>query len=129
MEGTIRNWGDTVPAMTTILAYCRSLFKVTPKYGPPETPENMDDNNGGGYGATSGEVWTKQVKKDDYGGYFYLSEGGQYQGCDSWGNDIQTTDKDTGYRTSNPRGIVLVFANADNPTYYYLGGVPTARRL
>ncbi|KAH6949052.1 hypothetical protein BKA56DRAFT_664167 [Ilyonectria sp. MPI-CAGE-AT-0026] len=35
MEGTIRNWGDTVPAMTTILAYCRSLFKVTPKYGPP----------------------------------------------------------------------------------------------
>ncbi|RYO74994.1 hypothetical protein DL766_008167 [Monosporascus sp. MC13-8B] len=51
-----------------------------------------------------------------------IGEDDEYHACDFRGNKIETTDKRTGYRTSNPRGIVLVFVNSQKQTYYYYHG-------
>ncbi|KAI5862900.1 hypothetical protein GGS23DRAFT_74470 [Durotheca rogersii] len=128
VEGTIHHWGTTPPNLGEIVEHYRTLYKVQPASSNLRYQPRQNDDNNGGAGA-SGGGWKKEVKKDDYGGYFYIGEDEEYHACDSEGNEIQTTDRKTGYRTSNPRGIVVVFADSRNQTYYYSHGKPKSCSL
>jgi hypothetical protein len=124
VEGTVVDWGTTQPSLATILEHYQAQYNVTPaptRPGPAAGPREDEDDNGGGAGGSS---WKKEVKKDDYGGYYYIGEDEDYHECDPRGNEVQTTDRKTGYRTANPRGIVLVFENSQRQAYYYYHGKP-----
>ncbi|RYP80363.1 hypothetical protein DL769_002512 [Monosporascus sp. CRB-8-3] len=121
VEGTVHDWGTTAPSLREVLAYYQALFDVQPTSSRPGRGPNRDYDDDGNSNA-GGSGWKKEVRKDDYGGYFYIDEDGDYHACDSRGNEVETTDRRTGYRTSNPRGIVLVFANSQRQTYYYSHG-------
>jgi hypothetical protein len=121
VEGTIVNWGPQEPVLAAVLEYYQDMFLG---YYPFDRPgrANPGNNNGGGgggggggaSGSGSGGGWKKVVMRDDYGGYYYMDESDEYQACDSSGNPIYAANRD-----GNPRGIVLVFVNSQNQTFYY----------
>ncbi|KAL6824268.1 hypothetical protein J3E69DRAFT_336190 [Trichoderma sp. SZMC 28015] len=125
IEGTLIDWGTSKPDPGEILEHYQNVFQVQPLH-PLKRPEPRRDNDDEGRdgGGSSGRTWTKQVYRDDYGGYYYIGQDEEYHQCDAKGKDIQSTEKSTGYRTSNPYRIVLVFSNAQKQTYYQRQGQP-----
>ncbi|PKK47850.1 hypothetical protein CI102_8169 [Trichoderma harzianum] len=125
IDGTIIDWGTSAPDLGETLQHYQKMFKVQP-LNPLKRPEPRRDNDDEGRdgGGSSGRTWTKQVYRDDYGGYYYIGQDEEYHQCDAKGKEIQSTEKSTGYRTSNPYHIVLVFSNAQKQTYYQRHGQP-----
>ncbi|KAL2126375.1 hypothetical protein VTI74DRAFT_1093 [Chaetomium olivicolor] len=122
VEGTIVNWGPEPPVLAEVLEYYQNMFLG---YYPFDRPGRGNQGGGNGGGGASGSGfgggWRKDVQQNHYGGYYYIDENDGYQECDASGNPIYTTNS-SGHRTGNPRGIVLVFVNSQQQTYYYSHG-------
>ncbi|KAM0255019.1 hypothetical protein ACHAQJ_006167 [Trichoderma viride] len=124
IEGTVIDWGTSRPDLGEVLQHYQKMFKVQP-LNPLKKPQTRRDNDDEDEdGGSSGRPWTKQVCRDDYGGYYYIGQDEEYHRCDANGKEIQSTEKKTGYKTSNPYQIVLVFSNTQKQTYYHRHGQP-----
>ncbi|KAF4988842.1 hypothetical protein FGRMN_9516 [Fusarium graminum] len=123
VEGTFVNWGPKMPKMPAVMMHYKKLFNVQDLSGHSTRPGDDENDKDDGPGAGS-SGWTKEVRKDDYGGYFYIDEAGEYHACEKDGNDVKSTDSRSGYQASNPRGIVLIFGDSQSQTYYRSCGQP-----
>ncbi|KAI0433764.1 hypothetical protein F5Y09DRAFT_338360 [Xylaria sp. FL1042] len=98
VEGSRIDHGTTQPSLIHVLNLYKRMYRV-PVTTP--SPPDSDDDNGNGSGGRGGsgsggkgkgKDWSKKVKRDDYGGYYYIGPEGEYMICDEAGNNVDYYD-------------------------------------
>ncbi|GAW20352.1 hypothetical protein ANO14919_098570 [Xylariales sp. No.14919] len=118
VEDTRIDYGPTQPSMTHVLNEHKRQYSVTvntpsPHDSDPENGGELGGSGGSGHhgkGKGKGKHWSKKVKRDNYGGYYYIGPEGEYNTCDEAGNDIDYGDSSA--------STYSYAANPAYPSYY-----------
>ncbi|KAI0100774.1 hypothetical protein GGR51DRAFT_563873 [Nemania sp. FL0031] len=80
--------GTTQPPMIHVLNEYKRLYKIRVNTPTPPGSDPDDEDERGGKGKGRGKPWSMKIKKDNYGGYYYMGPNDDYHTCDEAGNDI-----------------------------------------
>ncbi|KAI0532617.1 hypothetical protein GGR58DRAFT_507213 [Xylaria digitata] len=138
-EGSTIDYGRTQPRMIHVLNEYKRMYDVPVNTPSPHDSDN-DDQNGpgggggpgpGGKGKGRGKPWYKKVKRDEYGGYYYIGPKGEYQTCDSKGNDINYNSSSNYSKSSSSRYPSYSSSHSGyysaDPSYASYSGYSTTR--